>query len=352
MGMIATVVGAGLTGATIARLLAEKGWRVTVHEARDHVAGNAYDEQVRGSWIHRYGPHLFHTNNFEVVKFLSRFTDWVPYEHKVVAAVGQAGKDGYTTVPFPPNDATRKWLADNGKDAIEVFYRPYTEKMWGRKLEDVAPQILERVPSREGGEDRYFPQHDWQMLPRLGYTAMVKRMLDHEKIDVLLKSEWKPEGRVSYTYAAASQEYVFYSGGIDRFYGTQRLAYRTIEFLTLWKKEYHFWQVMNFTDQDTPFTRVTNWSEFPNSVFPKDYVDGEAVYPYTYEIPGESKRYETDFYPVRDTDSMTLYDALKKKAAVEYRNAHFVGRCGSYAYIDMDQAVNQAMQVVKKVPGV
>jgi UDP-galactopyranose mutase len=369
-----TVVGAGLTGATIARLAAEAGHRVEVFEERPHVAGNAYDECVGGAWIHRYGPHLFHTNNFEVVKFLSRFTDWVEYQHRVVAAVGPPKEGGdYQTVPFPPNDKTRAWIrgmtgeTSLDKLIIERFYRPYTEKMWGRKLEEVSPKILERVPSREGREDRYFPHHEWQFLPSDGYAAMVGRMLDHKNVSLELDTAFSAS-------PVPPANKVFYCGGIDRFFSTirtdyvltseggyapsgekPRLAYRTIKFITTWKHSLQPWAVMNYTDQDVPFTRVTNWRRLSNSYWSDGLVDvgggDKPRCPYTYEVPGQSERYEDDFYPVRDADSLTAYDAYLTRARQLFPDVHFVGRCGSYAYIDMDQAVNQAMQTVKKVLG-
>lgn len=157
------VVGAGFAGATAARILADKGHYVTVIDQRSHIGGNAYDyvDNKTGIRIHHYGPHIFHTSNQKVIDFLSRFTEWLPYEHRVSAQL-----DNGILVDFPPNQKTIQ-IVDQSK-IIETFYRPYSEKMWGQKLEDIDPDILNRVMIRKDYEDRYFPKDTFQFMPKIG----------------------------------------------------------------------------------------------------------------------------------------------------------------------------------------
>jgi UDP-galactopyranose mutase len=209
------VVGAGFAGSTYARELAERGFSVDVIDKRPHVGGNAYDEVApSGVRIHKYGPHLFHTNNEEVVCWLIRFGDFVPYQHKVQAELA----DG-RCVPLPVNRRTinavfgtkledaaevRAFLATQavsiaapanaaeylyaniGKTLTELFFRPYTRKMWGRDLEDMDAAVVKRVPIRHDDEDRYFPADRFQILPRRGYAGVFERMLDHPNIRISL----------------------------------------------------------------------------------------------------------------------------------------------------------------------
>ena len=182
--MSVLIVGAGFSGATIARILADEGFEVHVIESRDHLAGNAYDfvneHQIR---IHKYGPHLFHTSNKEVVNFLSRFTEWIPYHHKVKAMLG----DG-RLVTLPVNKET---IAIVGKEnLLDIFFRPYTKKMWGMSLEEIDPDIINRVPIRDDMNELYFPSDLFQALPSNGYTQLVAKMLDHPLIKVSLNTSF------------------------------------------------------------------------------------------------------------------------------------------------------------------
>ena len=173
-------IGAGFSSAVIGRLCAEKGHRVTIIDKRPHIAGNAFDyTNEHGIRVHQYGPHLFHTKQKHVWDFLSRFTEWLPYQHKVKAQL----KDGrYVTLPV------NKETAENvGKEnVVETFIRPYSEKMWGMPLEKLDPSILARVPMRDDMNDLYFPNDPYQGMPKDGYTQMIKRIIDHPNIEVKL----------------------------------------------------------------------------------------------------------------------------------------------------------------------
>lgn len=320
------VVGAGFSGATIARILAEAGHIVHVEEERDHVAGNAYDYiNEHGIRVHKYGPHLFHTSNQQVMDFLSRFTEWVPYEHRVKALLS----DG-TFVTFPPN---RETVEKVGKDnLVDTFYRPYTEKMWNRSLEEVAPNILSRVPIREDDEDRYFPKDVYQVMPVDGYTALVERMLDHENISVYTNCEFL---RTSEEY----YDHVFNSMPIDKYYDFihGKLEYRSIKFhtVTLPFEKFLPATTVNFTNHG-PYTRITEWKNIPGH--------GHNAYNTTVTTEEPCDYMDNNFeryYPVADKDNKYRYELYK---SIPNDKVTFIGRCGQYVYIDMHQAVNSAMR--------
>lgn len=322
------VVGAGVTGCVIARQLAEAGLDVLVIDRRTHVAGNAYDEVDRSGFrVHRYGPHLFHTKNKRVWDYLSRFTAWTPYRHRVTAML-----DDGTCVPFPPNLATKEVIDERGLDPVETFYRPYTEKMWGRPLEEVAPRILERVPQRDTYLEEYFPDDPHQGLPVDGYTAMCHEILDHPRIRVRLGTshDW---------WNVLEFDHTFSSAPIDEHYRFEHgeLGWRSIRFHThlLPLPQALPSPVVNFTHRG-PHTRVTEWKQLP----------GHGGDPFstllTFEEPCDYRDNNMErYYPV---DTAENRERHKLYRAMADGSVTHVGRCGSFAYLDMDQAVNQALQ--------
>ncbi|MEO8529863.1 MAG: FAD-dependent oxidoreductase, partial [Deltaproteobacteria bacterium] len=239
------IVGAGLSGATIARQLAEAGLQVLVIDKRDHVAGNAYDVVTpEGIRVHKYGPHIFHTSNREVFEFLSRFTDWLPYRHRVRALL----PDGREVV-MPPNLDTRAIVGEDR--LIDVLYRPYTRKMWGVELEEIDPGIAARVKARDDHSDAYFPDDEFQFMPKLGYTVMVENMLDHANITCQLGTEFDRALEASFTH-------IFNTMPIDAYfdYCLGELPYRSIRFhqVTLPVPRVNAVATVNFTDCG-PYTR-------------------------------------------------------------------------------------------------
>ena len=177
-------MGAGLAGAVVARELAEAGFPVRVIDRRSHIAGNAYDEvNAHGIRVHKYGPHIFHTNNQRVVDWLSRFTTWIPYRHKVKAMLS----DG-RLVTLPVNRETKAIVGE--ANIVDTFFRPYTRKMWGLEIEQLSPDILNRVPVRDDLNEYYFPDDQFQAMPEHGYTAMVEKILDHALISVALDTSF------------------------------------------------------------------------------------------------------------------------------------------------------------------
>ena len=213
------VVGCGLAGATVARELADRGYNIDIIDARSHVAGNAYDFQdERGFRIHKYGPHLYHTNDEKVHQWLSRFTEWTPYKHEVKAIL-ESGR--YITLP--PNLETREMLGVQG--IIDTLFRPYTRKMWGLEIEELDPKILKRIAAREDMNTYYFPMDKYQYLPTHGYTQMVLNMLDHQNIKIRLSTRFDKKMQIEYTH-------IFNSMPIDEYFDFTLgpLPYRSIKF--------------------------------------------------------------------------------------------------------------------------
>ena len=345
------IVGAGFAGATLARCLAEKGYIIEVIDKRDHLAGNAYDyiEPTAGIRVHEYGPHIFHTNNKDVFDFLSQFTDWIPYKHKVKAAVVDKTKAPFEHiyVTMPPNKHTKKTLDDLGLGMINTLYRPYSEKMWGLPLEKIDPSITDRVKIRDDDNEYYFPDDEYQFMPKNGYTELIHNMLMMPNIKVCLSTPFSREMEDEY-------DYVFNSMPIDEYYGELYgpLEYRSIEFTKkiFDKKSTDYW-IRNPTDaatinsttsrHESPETRKTYWSMFPNNI----NTDTEII---TTEVPCAGRGAEK-FYPVKDLDGKNKARYEKYKA-IPNNKMTFIGRLGNYVYIDMHQAVNASLQLAKKYP--
>jgi UDP-galactopyranose mutase len=359
------VVGAGFAGACHARELAEAGWRVQVIDRRDHIAGNAFDEDVAsGVRLHRYGPHLLHTNNERVVEWLSRFGAFIPYEHRVQALLPDGAR-----VPLPVNRRTinrvfglalaseaevRDFLAGQsrqiaqprnaaehlqariGTTLTDLFFRPYTRKMWAMELEEMDAAVVARIPLRLDEEDRYFPADRFQLLPRDGYASVFARMLDHPNIRVSLGVGFE-RGMLR------GVAHCFNSMAIDEFFGFAlgRLPYRSLRF--------HHRDApargdgraatLNFTD-DGPHTRETDWSQLPGHVI---RATGRTTL--TREEPCDERDNGGErYYPVPDSAGAhaALYRAYARLAE-DWPAMTFIGRCGTYRYLDMHQVINQSV---------
>jgi UDP-galactopyranose mutase len=325
------VVGAGFSGAIIARELADAALSVVIIDRRNHVAGNAYDYLNEfGIRVHKYGPHIFHTSKMEVVRWLSRFTDWIPYQHRVKGML----HDG-ALVTLPVN---RRTAATVGQDNIvSTFIRPYSEKMWGLPLEELDPGILSRVPVRDDDNDLYFPNDSFQAMPSAGYTELVRKMLDHPFIDVRLNTEFSRGMDEGFSH-------IFCSMPIDEYFGYQfgDLPYRSIKFhhVDLPIPRIFSVPVINFT-HDLPFTRITEWKNFPGNPI-AGYTSLTYEEPCSY-LENNMERY----YPVKDLrgQNRTLFQRYQ---SLVKPNMTFIGRCGLYAYLDMHQAVSVAMSIAKR----
>jgi len=326
------VVGAGLSGCVIARELAKAGHSVDVIDKRDHVAGNAYDyENEHGIRVHKYGPHLFHTNNEEVFEWLSHFTEWVEYRHKVKA---QLSDGQYVTLPV--NRETKDIVGE--ENVLDVFFRPYTKKMWGVELDQLNPDIINRVPIRDDYNEEYFPNDKIQYMPRHGYTQMVENILTRHNIHVYLQTEYSSHMNENY-------DHVFNSMPIDEYFKFKhgKLPYRSIKFetMSLPIPQALPTTTVNFTHHG-PKTRVTEWKNIPC------HGDNKYITTLTFEEPCDySENNFERYYPVKDRDGKNRELYKKYKAEIP-EHMTFIGRCGLYAYLDMHQAVSTALSTVRK----
>lgn len=329
------IVGAGFSGVTVARVLADAGCQVTVIDRRHHIAGNAYDEiNSLGLRVHRYGPHIFHTSNEKVVRFLSRFTSWIPYQHKVKAMIASGD-----LVTFPVNLETAEKVGH--ENIIDIFYRPYTKKMWGVDIEQIDPEIINRVPVRHDMNELYFPNDTFQNMPEHGYTVLIERMLDHPAISIELATEYSKMMDDDF-------EHVFNSMSIDEYfdYDIGVLPYRSILFKSTTVPVPRLFPVssVNFTHNEK-YTRVTEWKNFPNHGYHPSSSTITVEEPCDF-LDNNLERY----YPIKDIagENRKLYKMYKERAP---KNHTFIGRCGLYAYLDMDQAVSSALHTANSFLG-
>jgi UDP-galactopyranose mutase len=326
------VVGAGFSGATIAHQLAEAGYNIHVIDKRDHLGGNAFDYiNEYGIRIHKYGPHIFHTNNLKVVNYLKHFGDWAEYKHKVKCILN----DG-ELVTIPPNLETAEKLGK--ENIIDVLFRPYTKKMWGLDLEQIDPKIIQRVAIRDDYNDLYFPNDKYQYMPKLGYTDIIKNMLDHPKITIDLSTSFDVTQEQNYFH-------IFNSMPIDEYYNFKfgALPYRSIKFhhINLPIPKIQSLPTINFVN-DGKYTRITEWKNYP--------FHGECIYntSLTLEEPCCYKENNNErYYPVKDLNGMNRKRYEKYKSEKNDK-VTFIGRCGLYVYIDMHQAISSAMAIAKQ----
>jgi UDP-galactopyranose mutase len=358
------VVGAGFSGAVIARQLAEAGHKVTVLESRTHVAGNCHTERCAetGILVHVYGPHIFHTDDAEVWSYVNRYARFQPYAHRVKATVG--GQvfglplslhtiNQFFGRAFRPEEARRFILDDQaqpsrheprnfeeqalammGPALYGAFFRGYTEKQWGLSPDQLPASILKRLPMRFSYEDSYFA-HRFQGLPEAGYTALVAGILDHPGIDVHLDCPYTPEqGRRA--------DHLFWSGPLDGYFGNRLgdLGYRTLDFERFTAQgDWQGCAVMNYPDRDTPYTRITEHKHFS----PWERHEMTVCYR---EYPRACAPGDIPYYPIRLTQEKLLL-AQYERLADEECGVSFVGRLGTYRYIDMDVTIREALDAAR-----
>jgi len=326
------IVGAGFSGAVIARELAEAGFEITLIDKRNHIGGNAFDyKNEHGIRVHKYGPHIFHTNSVEVFNWLSKFTEWIPYKHKVKA---QLSDGRYVTLPV--NQETSEIVRP--ENVISTFIRPYSEKMWGMKLEELDHNILQRVPIRDDLNEYYFPNDEFQYMPKDGYSSIFNKILDHPNIELKLNTSFSKKMELDF-------DHVFSSMPIDEYYNFEfgPLPYRSIKFTDIhFPVPYLFpSSVINFTHTG-PQTRVTEWKHFPN------HGKNECMTTLTYETPCDYRENNLErYYPVKDIsgNNRELYSKYKN---IPNKKVTFIGRLGLYAYLDMDQCINSALIISRK----
>jgi UDP-galactopyranose mutase len=361
------VVGAGYAGSIMAeRLASQLKQRVLVIDRRDHVAGNAHDYYDQyGVLVHKYGPHIFHTNSEKVVDYLSGFTDWLPYEHRVLVRV-----DG-KLLPMPINRTTINELyglsftsdgevtgflakiaepidyvrnsedvvvAKVGRELYEKFFRGYTRKQWQRDPSELHASVCARIPVRTNDDDRYFTDA-FQNMPADGYTAMFERILDHPLIEVELETSYEDvKDEVEY-------DHLVYTGPIDAFFGHRfgALPYRSLEFELRNEPTPDGGYLLAATQvnepgEDVPYTRTTEFRR----------MTGQELHASS-TVAIEYPRSEGDpYYPIPRDDTRALYKRYEALAA-ELTNVTFVGRLARYQYLNMDQVVGQVLSAFERL---
>ena len=366
------VVGAGFAGAVVARELAEQDYFVDLIDAREHIGGNCYDEidKTTGIRIHKYGPHIFHTNDQGIYEYVSRFTQWINYRHKVQAYV-----EGVGFLPFPINIDTINGLynehlnsqedmecflnkikthhkqADNarlyaeniyGKELVELFFSRYTRKMWAIELDQLPASVIARLPIRYDKRDEYFNDR-FQAMPEEGYATLFNNLLTHKNIHVQLGTCFDSVMEKNYLH-------VFNSMSIDEYYKNEfgPLEYRSIKYQTDLKNN-HCQPVptVNLTDT-SPVTRFTDWRLYPGCYTETgDLSHLPALV--TKELPCSYKDNNNErYYPVKTVDGI-IQKRYKKYQELAQKNkkSTFIGRCGQYRYLDMHQVVANSLQIAR-----
>ena len=326
------VVGAGFSGAVVAHTLANAGHDIHVIDERNHIGGNAYDyTNKRGIRIHKYGPHLFHTNNEKVYNWVTQFGEWEPYKHKVKA---QLDDGRYVTLPV--NKETQKIVGK--ENIVNTFFAPYTYKMWGKTIEELDPSILKRVPVRDDDNEYYFPNDEYQILPKNGYTAVFEEILDHKNIKVDLSVRFSRSMEKDF-------DHIFNAMPIDDYfnYVYGALPYRSIKFhhVDIPMTKVLPTGTVNFT-HDGPYTRVTEWKNLPCHGINNQYTTLTYEEPCDYLVNNQER-----YYPVKDASSHNRIKYEQYKKLIR-SNMTFIGRCGMYVYVDMHQAINSALAISDK----
>lgn len=357
------VVGAGFSGAVLARKLAEAGYHVQVYDSRHHIGGNCYTErdEVTGILIHKYGPHIFHTNKDEVWNFINQYTEMVPYIHRGKTTSNEKvyslpinlhtinqfyGKnmspseakvfidsisESSISEPQSFEDQAHKFI---GKDLYTAFMKGYTLKQWGVSPKNLPASILKRLPLRFNYDDNYF-NHPFQGMPKEGYTPIFEKLLSHKKIKTTLDYFFDSDESKNY-------DHVFYTGPIDTWFKNKhgKLAYRTLDFVEeAYDYDFQGCAIMNYADEHIPYTRITEhkyfspWENHTKTVIFKEY-------------SRECKDADIPYYPIRlikDKEALALYvKEIKKTSGVS-----FLGRLGTYRYLDMDVTIQESLDAAK-----
>ena len=353
------LVGAGLPGAVIGRKLAEAGHHATIIDGRDHIGGNCHTERDPDTnvLIYVYGPHIFHTDDTEVWDYVNSFTRFMPYKNRVkTTSQGQVFSlpinlhtiNQYYRQTLRPEEA-RAFIEQQadmtitdpqtfedqalrfvGRDLYEAFFKGYTEKQWGCSPTELPASILKRLPVRFNYDDNYF-FHKHQGMPENGYTPMIEAILDHPGIDVHLNTWFTSD-------MAERYDHVFWSGPLDGYFDYQlgRLGYRTLDFEKFTDTgDYQGCAVMNYGDVDVPWTRITEHKHFA----PWEEHSGTVCYR---EFSRAAEPEDIPYYPIRMVEEKAMledYTALAGKA----EGVTFVGRLGTYRYLDMDVTIREAL---------
>lgn len=353
--------GAGFSSAVIARELANQGYSCLIFEARDHVGGNCFTQRDADTqvMVHVYGPHIFHTDQVSVWNYVNQYTEMIPYINRVKATVqgcvytlpinlhtinqffGRDFRPAEAQVWMDqkrdqsiqdPQNFEEQALASVGEELYDAFFYGYTKKQWGVEPKEIPASVLKRLPVRLNYDDNYF-NHPYQGMPRHGYTALIENILNHPLIEVRLKQPMPSEETLHYAHT-------FWSGPIDAFYHYKhgRLGYRTVYF----EKETHQGDylgtaVMNYPDSQVPYTRMHEHKHFA----PWESHEKTIVFK---EFSKATELGETPFYPLRTAKDLKV---LAQYQAISSPHVTFVGRLGTYRYLDMDKTIAEALEVAQ-----
>ncbi|GLK55086.1 UDP-galactopyranose mutase [Methylopila capsulata] len=356
------IVGAGFAGSVLAeRIATERDQKVLIIDRRPHIGGNAYDKyDDAGVLMHQYGPHIFHTNSDAIVEHLSKFTEWRPYEHRVLGRVDDK------LVPIPINRTTLNELygldlktdedaaaflesraepveeirtsedvvvSKVGRELYEKFFRGYTQKQWGLDPSELDKSVTARVPTRTNTDDRYFTDTH-QIMPKHGYTRMFERMLDHPNIQIMLNADFRE------VRETAQFKRLIFTGPIDEFFDFRfgRLPYRSLRFehRSLEQEQFQPVATVNYP-QTEDYTRITEYKHLTGQTHPNTTI--------TYEYPAATG---DPYYPVPRPENQELYRRYQALAN-ETADVHFVGRLATYRYYNMDQVVGQALAEFRRI---
>jgi UDP-galactopyranose mutase len=357
------IVGAGFSGAVIARELASAGYKVTVFEARRHVAGNCHAERDSQTniMVHVYGPHIFHTSNERVWNYVNQFDEFVPFINRVKSIynnrvyslpINLMTINSFFGKALNPVEAAKfmdslgdKSIANPqtfeeqalrfvGKDLYQAFFKGYTQKQWGLHPSELPASILKRLPVRFNYDDNYYASV-FQGMPKNGYTYLVDRILDHPNINLCLNVQFKRDQSDKFMHT-------FYSGAIDAWFGYSegRLGYRTLDFeVERHEGDYQGNAVINYGNLEVPYTRISEHKHFS----PWEQHEQTLIYK---EYSRQCVEGDTPYYPIRlvkDKEQLAKYVGLAKAE----RNVTFVGRLGTYRYLDMHITIEEALNVAE-----
>lgn len=357
------IVGAGFAGAVFAeRIASQLNKKVLIVEKRNHIGGNAYDEyDEHGILIHKYGPHIFHTNSEEVFDYLSLFTEWRPYEHRVLANLNgelypipinritinrlysknfqtdEEVKQFYDSVREKRNPILNSEdiiVNQVGVDLFEKFFKNYTYKQWALEPKDLSPSVCGRIPVRTNDDDRYFSDK-YQFMPKEGYTKLFENMLNYKNIEVLLNTDYKD------IVEDIKFDKIIYSGPIDYFFDYEfgKLPYRSIEFKFehLMQEYKQLLAQINYVDPSVNFTRVVE-----HKYLSDQNSQGTTL---SYEFPTFSGK---PFYPILNENNKMIYNQYRLKAN-KLRSVIFLGRLAEYQYYNMDQVVANTLKIYRNL---
>ncbi len=358
------MVGAGLSGAVIGRELAEQGHEITIVDSRDHIGGNCHTERDADTdvMVHVYGPHIFHTDDEEIWQYVNRYANFLPYKNRVkTTSQGQVfslpvnlhtinqffdktmrpdeahnfiTQEQADTTITDPQSFEEQAMRFVGRDLYEAFFKGYTIKQWGCHPSELPASILKRLPVRFNYDDNYF-FHKFQGMPENGYTDMIAGILDHPSITVKLNTTFK---------RAMSDEFdhVFYSGPLDGYFDYElgRLGYRTLDFERFtYDGDYQGCAVMNYGEESVPYTRITEHKHFA----PWETHEGSVCYREFSRAAGPD---DIPYYPIRQVKEKALLGEYVE-LATRTQKVTFIGRLGTYRYLDMDVTIRESFETAK-----